>query len=217
MEAFPGIPQEGMLATFSRKSAIHRDDIQFISADHPMVTGASELFLGSEHGNSSFCTFSDSGEQGFIIETIFILECPAPKKLHIERFIPPTPIRICVNHSFEDVTESFSHKKLNEKLEDADVQLLQQHKSLLQGIIPNQIKKARNLARKEKQLIIEDATEAAQQELQDEADRLVHLQKNNKQISKREVVSLQAKMEDTLSHMKDSHLRLDSIRLVLLQ
>lgn len=217
MEAFPGIPSEGMLGTFSRKAAINRDDIQFISADHPMVTGASELFLGSEHGNSSFCTYNQSGSQGFILESFFVLECPAPRKLHMDRFIPPTPIRVVVNHSFEEVTESYSHQDLNKKLEDADAQLLQQHKALLQGIIPNQIKKARNLARKEKQILIEDAREMAAQELGDEIARLLHLQKSNNHISDIEIQNMKLKLEDTLNHMNDSHLRLDSIRLVLLQ
>ena len=217
MEAFPGIPNEGILITFKRERAITRDEIQFITADHPMVVGAFQMLLGEEKGNSSFCIYPQSGKPGFLIESVFIAECPAPKSLHIDRFLPPTPIRVLVNHEFEEVTQDFNHSQLNLHLENGPLQLLQQHKSLLQTIIPNQIKKARNIARKNKAILIEDSIDQASDELNEEIDRLIHLQKVNDHISSKEIDQLENKLKDTQDHLKDTHLRLDSIRLILLQ
>lgn len=53
-EAFPALPPEGLAATFLRSWALHREDVSFMSADHPLVRGAFDLMLGSETGNAAF-------------------------------------------------------------------------------------------------------------------------------------------------------------------
>jgi len=44
-------------ATYQRDIALSRDDMHFITWEHPMVTGAIEMIRGSEFGNASFCAF----------------------------------------------------------------------------------------------------------------------------------------------------------------
>ena len=43
-----------------------------------------------------------------LLELIFVLEAIAAPRLHVDRFLPPTPIRLVVNHKLEDVTRAFS-------------------------------------------------------------------------------------------------------------
>ena len=40
------------------------------------------------------------------LEVIFLLECLAPGTMHIDRFLPPTPLRVVVDHRGQDVTAS---------------------------------------------------------------------------------------------------------------
>jgi ATP-dependent helicase HepA len=65
--------------------------MQFMTWDHPLVTGAFDLMLGSEKGN---CSADPNAPAG--VEAVYVLECVAPLHLHIDRFLPPTPIRIRV-------------------------------------------------------------------------------------------------------------------------
>src|SRR5262249_50173712 len=53
VDSFPGLPAEGVTVTCDRQRALVREDVQFLTCDHPLVTGAFDLLLGSERGNSS--------------------------------------------------------------------------------------------------------------------------------------------------------------------
>jgi ATP-dependent helicase HepA len=92
-DSFPGLPAEGVTVTSDRKRALVREDVQFLTWDHPLVTGALDLLLGSEKGN---CSLIES-EDGLSMEAVYALECVAPPHLHIDRFLPPTPIRVVLD------------------------------------------------------------------------------------------------------------------------
>jgi len=107
-ESFPGLPSGGFTITFDRERALVREDMQFMTWDHPLVTGVFDLLLGSEKGN---CSVEPGAPPG--LEAVYLLECVAPLRLHVDRFLPPTPIRVRVEG--ED-PESL----LNEAREKAD-------------------------------------------------------------------------------------------------
>jgi len=91
-DAFPGLPSGGFTLTFDREQALSREDMQFMTWDHPLVTGAFDLLLGSEKGN---CSADPRMAPG--LDAVYLLECVAPLHLHIDRFLPPTPIRVKVS------------------------------------------------------------------------------------------------------------------------
>lgn len=88
-DSFPGLPSGGFTITFDRQRALVREDMQFMTWDHPLVTGAFDLLLGSEKGN---CSADPGAVPG--LEALYLLECVAPLQLHVDRFLPPTPIRV---------------------------------------------------------------------------------------------------------------------------
>ena len=55
-DAFAGLPPEGTTVTFDRARALEREEITFLTWDHPMVLGALELLLGGESGNCASST-----------------------------------------------------------------------------------------------------------------------------------------------------------------
>ena len=48
-----GLPEGGITATFSREQALGRDDMHFLTWEHPMVSGAMDMVLGGEFGNAA--------------------------------------------------------------------------------------------------------------------------------------------------------------------
>ncbi len=106
-DAFPGLPSEGITVTCDRKRALAREDIQFLTWDHPLVTGALDLLLGSEKGNSSSIQRLDAAAPRFALDAVYVLECVAPPHLHADRFLPPTPVRVVVEgDAFPDLLEN---------------------------------------------------------------------------------------------------------------
>ncbi|MEM8868563.1 MAG: RNA polymerase-associated protein RapA, partial [Verrucomicrobiota bacterium] len=98
-DVFPGLPDEGATVTFSRELALGREDIGFLTWDHPMVRGSMDLILSSEKGNSVIAVWTKEPAEvpPIVVEAIFVLECVAPAKLHVDRFLPPTPVRMVVD------------------------------------------------------------------------------------------------------------------------
>ena len=100
-----------MTVTLDRQRALEREQEAFLTWDHPMVRGALDLMLGSEAGNATFGVWDSSGEKIILLEAWLVVECVAPARLHVERFLPQTPLRILVDHKGADHTENAAFAK----------------------------------------------------------------------------------------------------------
>jgi ATP-dependent helicase HepA len=96
-DSFPGLPSGGFTVTCDRVRALVREDVQFLTWDHPLVTGALDLLLGSEKGNCSLAPEEKGKASTPQVEAVYVLECVAPLQLHADRFLPPTPIQVLVS------------------------------------------------------------------------------------------------------------------------
>jgi ATP-dependent helicase HepA len=67
-DAFPTVPEEGMTVTFDRTRALSREDLGFVSGDHPLVRASLDLLLGSERGNAAFGMWKGGGSEGMLLE-----------------------------------------------------------------------------------------------------------------------------------------------------
>jgi hypothetical protein len=65
-DSSPGLPTEGLTVTCDRQRALAREDVQFLTWDHPLVTGAIDMLLGSEQGNCSFAKRPDAKLRAYI-------------------------------------------------------------------------------------------------------------------------------------------------------
>ena len=54
--SFPGLSEDGLTATYDRSKALVREDMQFHTWEHPMVTGSMDMILSGEFGNATLCT-----------------------------------------------------------------------------------------------------------------------------------------------------------------
>lgn len=210
--ALPGMPDEGMSITFDRTRALSRENITFMTTDHPLVRGAMDHLLSQPDGNSAFSVWRNSGGEGLMLEACFVVECPAPSTLHVDRFLPPMPIHVLVNHSMKDVTDTTDLSSA--KLEKGDITKLLDRGVVKKKIIPDMLKKARNFASNRMQTVVSDATKVMNEQLQSEIDRLQDLQQLNNHVSAEEITALQQQQTDLQTAFTTSHLRLDALRLL---
>lgn len=216
-DSFPCLSDEGQTVTFERSVALSREDIDFLTWDHPMVRGAIDLMLGAEHGNSSMVVWKeqDAETPPLLIEAIFVLECVAPARLHVDRFLPPTPIRVLVDMGGEDLSARYGHAELNGLTRDEDAFRIQENPQLLQALVPQMLMAARDFARKEKSACLEVAIQTAHAKLDGEAVRLRDLAKVNANVSEGEIRVAEKVVLEVSQHLAKSHLRLDGVRLIL--
>jgi ATP-dependent helicase HepA len=216
-DSFPCLPEEGTTVTCDRTRALGREDIGFLTWDHPMVRGAIDLTLSSEKGNSSIVVWKDPriDAPAILIEAIYVLESVAPPRLHVDRFLPPTPVRVLVDLSGKDCSKQFGHDTINKYCGDEEAFRLKQDPALLQALVPEMLRAAKTHACTQKSVRLKAAMSQAHEQLDGEARRLKGLRKVNPNIRQEEIKVAENVIADVTRHIAKAHLRLDAVRLIL--
>lgn len=213
-ESFPGLPTQGLTVTCDRQRALAREDVQFLTWDHPLVTGALDLLLGSEKGNSSFAKWPDAKTAGLYLETIYLLECIAPPTLHVDRFLPPTPVRVLVDHRGNDAGSAVTIEALARQLKNGEAYALLEQPELREELLPSLIEKAQGIACSRVPGIVAQARTEMAAQLDHEIARLKELQKVNRSVRAEEIDSLIEQQRALDQHLTGARLRLDALRLI---
>jgi ATP-dependent helicase HepA len=213
-ESFPAMPADGMIATCDRRRALSREDVGFLTWDHPMVTGAMDLLLGGEAGNCAFAVWPATNDRTLLLEFIFVLEAIAAPHLHADRFLPPTPIRLVVNHKLADVTRNFNDPLWEKKLEKGQPYKLIENPDISQRIIPAMCDAGTKLAEIAAATLRQSALRTMNSLLGHEVDRLKTLMLVNDHIRPQEIELAQAQQKHLADVLQTSRLRLDALRLI---
>ena len=213
-DAFPGLPAEGLTVTCDRRRALGREDVQFLTWDHPLVTGALDLLLGAGTGNCSFALWADPKVTGLYLETVHLLECIAPSALHVDRFLPPTPIRVVIDQRGTDVTSSLIAGLAGAKLRPGNPYSLFDQAECRDELLPLLLTAANQLAAQRISHHVEAARQAMTVQLRHEVSRLRELQKVNRSVRAEEIDLLLEQQRALDQHLRESRLRLDAVRLI---
>ncbi|MFK7846171.1 MAG: RNA polymerase-associated protein RapA [Rhodothermales bacterium] len=214
IDAFPSIPEEGVSITFDRNRALVREEIGFLSWDHPMVTGAMDVIMGGEQGNSSFGVMADEEGTDILLETVFILETVSRNDIQIDRFLPTTPIRVLVNKAGEDLTPAYSAEVVGKRLRKGNPDKLLENSLVTQQLIPDMLDTANMLARKEADAITQSCLKTMQTRLDVEINRMKLLQQINGNVRENEIEMAVAQKKGLEEAIPNARLRLDAIRLI---
>ncbi len=109
---FPGLPEDGCTITFERDVALSREDAQFITWEHPLIRNGLDLILSGDTGSSTISLLKNKALPvgTLLVELVYVVEAQAPKQLQLNRFLPPTPVRMLL-----DKTATTLPRRLNSK------------------------------------------------------------------------------------------------------
>lgn len=210
---FPFLKSEGFSYTYDRQVALEREDLAFMSWDHPMVIGIMELICGEEYGNSTLMTRKNHQVKHFI-ETFHLLYPQAPKELETQRFLPPTMIRTLIDLEGNDFSAKWSKEILDEKLEDAPIEIKHKAMSFSKQKIKELIKQTKNLALKNQDQIKQTSIVYALTYFDEEINRLKKLKEINPLINPQEIDHLQQKRDQVIKAIEEAPLNIDSLRFI---
>jgi len=202
--------------TFSRKTAVIRDDIDFLSWDHSFVQQTIEYFITNATGSCSTVVLK-TGHPGVWLETVYILECVAPQYLNLERYLQAQPIRIVLDHEGRDITSNHSFKSLMGKLDQDHGNWFKDLEQVRQVLIPTLIQKSQNIAQDQSQPLIQRGIAKIKSMVGKEIKRLKQLKKVNPDIKEDEIVLAKKQMKTLLEHLSTARVRLDALRLIRLE
>ncbi len=216
IDTFPCLPEDGLPITYDREEALIHEDLAFITLDHPMVRASVDLILQDMAGTVAFVEWKNAPSQGFALEAIFLLEATAPGHLHLDRFLPPTPIRLLVNQKLEALTQWLP--KMDQLiLENAPTLMIEEQHSLFEAVIPKMLKACSEGAAILMANLKKESYAEAEKMLGSERDRLKDLQSINANVSQTEIVTAEKSLQEILQYIRDAELRLDAVRLVLMR
>ncbi len=211
---FPGLPVDGIRITYERKTALRREDVEFLTWDHPMVIGVMDLILSNTIGNMSVMMRKKTGSTKTFIETYFKLHVVAPKHLNPERFFPPTPIRILVDSSGENFTAKFDKADIDEKIIAADQEHLKKAKGLPKLAVQKVLKSAHEHALSEAQNLKEKYKLEMINHLSQEKTRLLKLKAVNPVVRNEEIEAIMAQIETLSQCFDEAEVTLDCLRVI---
>ncbi len=215
---FPMLRDEGLTVTSRREIALAREDMQFLSDDHPMVVDSMDLVLSSETGNAAISVVKHPQLKAgqFLLELLFVVECSAPGYLQLGRFLPHTPIRILMDQNQQNISELIDHDSLPEahsKFDQARISVfLNSQRDYIEGLI----NLARQDAEQQMHKKLATAENALSATLQAEIQRLQQLQKINTAIKDEEIHIQQQLLQRSAEALQGAQLRLDAVRFIIL-
>ena len=213
-DAFPSLPAEGMIATCDRRRALAREDVGFLTWDHPLVMGALDLLLGSEKGSCAFAVLPHATERTLLIETVFVLEAIAAPRLHVDRFLPGTPVRVVVNHKPAAVTKQYPPESFAGTLKKGRPHTLLDKHDIARRVIPAMLKTAQDAAEVTAKQLIESSLAEMNQMLGHELHRLRTLRQVNTHIRPEELELAEREQRELHAAIQGARLRLDCLRMI---
>ena len=216
---FPGLGDDSITVTFDREKALSREDLAFVSWEHPMVAESMEMVLGSEIGNTYITTIEKEGiEPGTILlETFASIKAIAPKHLQVDRYLPLTPLRTLISKDRKDYAKALSHEKLNILSQKIPRQTAHAIIKQIRDEIETMIDFAMKFTEAKLPKVKEDAQQRVDTLLGAEIERLKQLQKKNATIRKEEIEFLENQLHACTEVISNAKYELQAVRLVIAQ
>jgi ATP-dependent helicase HepA len=216
LTTLPGIDEEGVTCTFSRQQALHRDDVQLITWEHPFVNNILDVIFTQQEGSASVMLMNhpEAHNGAVFLECLFRPRAQAPREYQIQRFLPDCSIRILIDDSGE----------LNSVLgiESIEKSALPLKGTTQRDIINNQrqniefmFKHTQHFAEKAFKRLITASQDKMLAELNHEVKRLTSLKEQNPLIRPEEVDHLQTQAHVVHQALQGASLHLDAIRLII--
>lgn len=214
---FPMLQDDGLTVTVNRDIALAREDMQFLTQEHPMVLSAMDLVLSSETGNAAVSIIKQPQLKAgqFLLELLFVVECSAPAELQIGRFLPHTPLRVLIDQNKKDITAAISHDSMQETLDNIDKEQISQFLSNQRQHIQEMIHVGEQKAQAQMAALITESSNRMIAAFTGEIKRMVRLKKINPGIKDQEVQQLKEMTMLAHESIQEAQLRLDAVRFVI--
>ena len=215
--SFPLGSDEAVTITYDRDLALSREDMQFITWEHPMVQGGMDLVLSGSMGNSAVALLKNKAVKPgtVLVELLYVSEAIAPRHLQLGRYMPPTIIRCLLDQQGRNLADKVSFETLNSQLESVPRASAAKFARSQRDNLASLVKKADALVQPRHQELAQQAHAAFEQALNAEIGRLVALQQINPSVRDEEINLLRRQLEEGSELLGKATVRLEAIRVLV--
>ena len=213
----PGLKEDGTTITYDREKALSREDMEFVTWEHPMVSESMSMIINSEFGNTAVATISTNAlEKGsLLLEVWYGINVIADKKLQLSRYLPITPTRCLLDNKGNNYSQAISHDLLNPLCKSLPKKTAIAIVNKTKALTSNLLEKAQLIVDKELVVILQKAHDKIQSNLGEELDRLRALQEKNKTIRKDEIEHMEETIQISQMLIDKAQFQVQAIRLIV--
>ena len=214
---FPGLKEEGVTVTFDRQLALAREELEFLTWDHPMIRQGIDLIASGDIGKASMALLVNKQLPAgtLLVELIYMIESQSPKGLQLNRFLPPTPVRLLLDSKGNELAGQVNFGTLQNKLKPLSKDIANKMVKMARPNIEQLIKIGDHKITEIAQTQIREASKLADQTLSTELNRLLALKAVNKNIRQTEIDGLEKQRVLSLEELSKASWRLDSLRVIV--
>lgn len=215
---FPGLPEDGVTVTFQRQQALSREDMQFLTWEHPLVRGAQELIALNEFGNTAFCTLKlpPLKPGSVMLEALYVMHCPAPAELQLFRYMPHSLIRILLDNTGKDLSAVLGIDQLAKLLQKVPRNNAQEVVRQARPLLSSMLDQAEQKAQPKQAELIAAAQAQVSEQLNNELERMKALMQVNPNVRQSEIDYLQERLAASQHYLSQAQLRLDALRVIMI-
>ncbi|MGF6594246.1 RNA polymerase-associated protein RapA [Pseudomonas sp. 2835] len=215
--SFPLGDDEGVTITYDRNQALSREDMQFITWEHPMVQGGMDLVLSGSMGNTSVALIKNKALKPgtVLLELLYVSEVVAPRALQLGRYLPPAALRCLLDANGNDLASRVSFETLNDQLESVPKASANKFIQAQRDVLAPRINggEAKIMPRHAER--VAEAQRRLAAETDEELARLIALQAVNPTVRDSEIDALRKQREQGLAMLEKAALRLEAIRVLV--
>ncbi|MEH0688652.1 RNA polymerase-associated protein RapA [Vibrio cholerae] len=215
--SYPGLPYEGATITFDRDTALSREDMHFISWEHPMIQGGIDLLMSEGVGTSAVSLLKNKALPvgTLLLELIYKVDAQAPKRTGISRFLPTTPIRIMLDGKGNDLSAQVEFDSFNRQLSPVGRHIAAKLVSSVQAQVHQLIAAGDKLVVEKVEAVREQAQKEMQSSLNGELERLQALKAVNPNIRDEEIEAIDEQITALTGYIRQAQYQLDSLRMIV--
>ena len=216
-DIFHGLQSGRMTITTDRQTALIREDIEYISFEHPMLEEVMELILDGELGNATIASLALKNiKPGTVfIEVYYASECLSPKYLQLHRYLPLSPLRLVIDERFKDLSHLLTHDNLNKHCKNVDNKTAQVVITHIRTRVENILANADETTDQYLSQLKDNAINEHKRVLSKEIDRLTSLQTVNPTIRQDEIDFFKNQINLGKEHLQRAVLKLQALRVIV--
>ena len=214
--SYPELPESGITYTLDRARALQREDIRFLTFEHPLVEQAFDRVLSDTLGNASISVIKRDTipSATLLIEAIFCFNCPADPALDLRRYLGDNTLRVVIGPGPSNLTDRFPFDPLHDAL-DVNPEPLARVIALQRTAIEAHLAYADTVANQNNEKYKAKVIDQFQTSQQALLTRTRILSLKNPNIPTQEVDIIQQRMNIGLLALQDITPRLEALRVII--
>lgn len=216
-ESFPHLPEEGLSGTFDRQRALSREDLAYLSWEHPLVLEAMELIVKGDFGSACVSTLSVKGlpAGSLLLEGFLSPAIQAPAALHLDRYLPASNARLLIDNRGRTLESKVSHEQLNSLCQTIKRKVIPPLMRQLREPLGHLVEQAERHAEALESEWRKQALAQYRQTRQRERDRLAALANRNPEVSEADLVNFDEQSAQGEAALLKLQLNLSALRLAI--